>query len=75
MLQSLAQAVTFIAPGTTGRVQTRGELWSATATEPINAGEMVRIVGLDGLLLKVRPDRPAPAIPVGDGVGRQAREG
>jgi membrane-bound serine protease (ClpP class) len=75
MLQTLAQAVTSIAPGTTGRVQTRGELWSATATEPINAGEMVRIVGLDGLLLKVRPDRSAPAIPVGDGVGRQAREG
>jgi membrane-bound serine protease (ClpP class) len=75
MLQSLAQAVTSLAPGTTGRVQTRGEIWSATATEPINAGEMVRIVGLDGLLLTVRPDRAAPAIPAGGGVGRQAREG
>jgi membrane-bound serine protease (ClpP class) len=75
MLESLAQAVTSITPGTTGRVRTRGEIWSATATEPINAGEMVRIVGLDGLLLTVRPDHAAPAIPVGDGAGRQAREG
>jgi len=74
MLQSLAQAVTPIRPGATGSVRTRGELWSATATEPINAGEMVRIVGLDGLLLTVRPDRAAPAISFGGGGDRQARE-
>ena len=32
----------------TGRVRTRGEIWTATAAEPITAGDMVRVVGLAG---------------------------
>ena len=62
MLESIGQALTSIDPGGTGRVRTRGEIWTATATEPISAGEMVRVVGLQGLLLTVRSDRAAPAV-------------
>ena len=60
MLGSVGQALTAIDPGGTGRVRTRGEIWTATSAEPITAGDMVRVVGLQGLLLTVRPDRTAP---------------
>lgn len=60
MLESLGQALTAIDPGGTGRVRTRGEIWTATATEPITAGDMVRVTGLQGLTLTVRADRSAP---------------
>jgi membrane-bound serine protease (ClpP class) len=62
MLDSVGQALTNIDPGGTGRVRTRGEIWTATATEPITAGEMVRVTGLHGLTLIVRPDRGAPRV-------------
>jgi membrane-bound ClpP family serine protease len=64
MIASMAQALTPIGPGRTGRVRTRGEIWTATSDEPITAGDMVRVVGLDGLLLTVRPDRSAPLMPL-----------
>ena len=63
MLESVGQALTSIDPGGTGRVRTRGEIWTATATEPITAGDMVRVVGLQGLQLMVRPDRGVPVVP------------
>ena len=59
MLESLGQALTAIDPGGTGRVRTRGEIWTATAAEPITAGDMVRVTGLEGLVLTVRPDPSA----------------
>jgi membrane-bound serine protease (ClpP class) len=62
MLESPAQALTSIDAGGTGRVRTRGEIWTATAAEPITAGDMVRVVSLHGLLLTVRPDRGAPPV-------------
>jgi membrane-bound serine protease (ClpP class) len=64
MLESVGQALTSIDSGGTGRVRTRGEIWTATAAEPISAGDMVRVVALKGLLLTVRPDRAAPAVPL-----------
>ena len=64
MLHSVGQALTSIDPGGTGRVRTRGEIWTATAAEPITAGDMVRVVGLEGLQLTVRSDRMQPAIPL-----------
>ena len=64
MLESVGQALTSIDPGGTGRVRTRGEIWTATAAEPITAGDMVRVVGLEGLQLTVRSDRMLPAIPL-----------
>ncbi len=62
MLESVGQALTSISPGGTGRVRTRGEIWTATAAEPITAGDMVRVVGLEGLQLTVRSDRTVPTI-------------
>ncbi len=72
MIESSGLALTSIDPGGTGRVRTRGEIWTATATEPITAGDMVRVVGLQGLVLTVRSDRIAPALPLAG--GNAARE-
>jgi membrane-bound serine protease (ClpP class) len=64
MLEKVGQALTSIEPGGTGSVRTRGEIWTATAAEPITAGDMVRVVGLQGLQLTVRPDRGVPVVPI-----------
>ena len=57
MTGEAATALTALTPGVAGRVRTRGEIWSATASEPINAGEPLRIVEVRGLQLVVAPDR------------------
>lgn len=57
MLHETGQALTSIDPGGVGRVQTHGEIWTATATEHVAAGESVRVVGVQGLLLTVTPDQ------------------
>jgi membrane-bound serine protease (ClpP class) len=54
MLQSTGSALTSIEPGGIGRVSTHGEIWTATAVEPIQAGDRVAVVGIKGLLLTVR---------------------
>jgi membrane-bound serine protease (ClpP class) len=54
MLDETGSALTSIDPGGVGRVQTRGEIWTATAAEHISAGERVRITDVKGLLLTVR---------------------
>jgi membrane-bound serine protease (ClpP class) len=54
MLQSSGSALTSIEPGGMGRVATRGEIWTATSDEPIQAGDRVAITGIKGLLLTVR---------------------
>ena len=38
---------------TSGQVFVRGELWTAVATEPIRKGERVRVIGVDGITLRV----------------------
>jgi membrane-bound serine protease (ClpP class) len=53
MLGELGQALTSIEPGGAGRVRTHGEIWTATATEPISAGDTVRVIGMQGLQLTV----------------------
>jgi membrane-bound serine protease (ClpP class) len=55
MIDETARALTSIDPGGVGRVQTRGEIWTATAAEPVAAGDTVRVVAVKGLLLTVRP--------------------
>ncbi|HXW05991.1 MAG TPA: nodulation protein NfeD [Vicinamibacterales bacterium] len=57
MVGETGRALTAIAPGESGRIQTRGEIWTATASEPIHAGDTVRVVGVQGLRLTVRTDR------------------
>jgi membrane-bound serine protease (ClpP class) len=56
MLGDLAQVLTAIEPGGQGSVRTHGEIWSATSDGPIEVGRQVRITGMTGLVLRVRPD-------------------
>jgi len=43
-----------------GTVLVRGEYWHAQASARIPASEPVRITGIDGLTLRVEPERPDP---------------
>lgn len=54
MIDKVGEAITSIDPGGVGRVLTHGEIWTATADEPIAAGDRVQVVGVKGLLLTVR---------------------
>ena len=38
-----------------GRVHLEGEDWSAASDQPVTSGQTVKIVGVDGLILKVEP--------------------
>jgi membrane-bound serine protease (ClpP class) len=38
-----------------GRVYVRSELWTADTTEPVEAGQKVRVVAMEGLRLRVEP--------------------
>ena len=44
-----------------GMVQVRGEYWNAQASARVPASEPVRITGIDGLTLRVEPERPREA--------------
>lgn len=46
--------------GSRGQVRTRGEIWSARSDDPLRPGDRVMIVGIDGLMLVVRPGDPGP---------------
>ena len=61
MLNEVGQALTSIEPGGVGRVRTHGEIWTATAPEPISAGDSVQVVAVQGLLLTVRRRTAAAA--------------
>ena len=54
MLHSIAEVLTPIPAGGTGRVSTHGEIWTATAVEPIQAGESVLVTAIHGLVLTVK---------------------
>ena len=54
MIDEIGSALTSIDPAGVGRVQTHGEIWTATADEHIPAGAPIRVVGVKGLLLTVR---------------------
>jgi membrane-bound serine protease (ClpP class) len=62
MLNELGRALTPIEPGGSGRVATRGEIWSAVSTEPIAAGDRVRVTDVNGLTLTVRRDASGEAL-------------
>jgi membrane-bound serine protease (ClpP class) len=59
MVDELGRALSAIPAGGVGSVQTHGEIWTAKSAEPIYAGETVRVVGVDGLVLTVRAEKPA----------------
>jgi len=54
MIGEVGRALTVIEPGHSGRVMTHGEIWTATAPEPIAEGDPVRVASVDGLTLTVR---------------------
>jgi membrane-bound serine protease (ClpP class) len=56
MIGEPGEALTEIAPEGAGQVATRGEIWNATAGEPIPKGARVRVTGVDRLTLVVRRD-------------------
>ena len=60
MIGKAGRALTSIEPGGVGRVQAHGELWTATANEPVAAGQTVTVTAITGLLLTVRPETPIP---------------
>jgi membrane-bound serine protease (ClpP class) len=39
-----------------GRIRVHGEIWRAESAVPLQRGDRVRVVGVDGLVLKVRPE-------------------
>jgi membrane-bound serine protease (ClpP class) len=53
MIGQPGTALTPIEPGRVGQVQTFGEIWQATAEEPIRPGDAVRVVAVEGLRLHV----------------------
>ena len=54
MIGEVGRALTAIEPGGIGRVATRGEIWTAIATESIAEGDSVSVTRLDGLTLTIR---------------------
>jgi len=54
MIGESGRALTSIEPGRMGRVATHGEIWTATAAEPIGEGDSIAVVRVDGLTLTVR---------------------
>jgi membrane-bound serine protease (ClpP class) len=69
MVGERGQALTSIGPARPGRVTTRGEIWTASSSEPISTGDTVRVVSVQGLHLTVRADRnaaPGPEMAVSE---------
>ena len=50
-----------IIEGKKGMVMISGELWRAVSAQSIPIGSQIRVVGMDGLLLRVEPDAGEPA--------------
>jgi len=53
MIDAIGEARTSLEPA--GKVFVRGEYWDAVADEPVPAGERVRVVEVEGMVLKVKP--------------------
>jgi len=57
MIDLIAQARTALAPS--GKVFVHGEYWDAVSTVPVEPGGQVRVIGVDGMRLRVEPVRAA----------------
>jgi len=56
MIGEAGWAVTPIGPAQPGRVAVHGEIWDATAVQPVAEGARVRIIAIDGLRVTVHPE-------------------
>jgi membrane-bound serine protease (ClpP class) len=56
MIGETGKALTAIGPSEEGQVQTHGEIWQATAAEPIAPGARIRVTRVDGLRLTVQKE-------------------
>ncbi len=56
MIGKIGRAITAIQPGIAGSVQTHGEIWTATSSEPVSPGDAVRVTAVEGLRLTVRKE-------------------
>jgi membrane-bound serine protease (ClpP class) len=61
MVGEIGRAMSSFDRGGVGRVQAHGEIWTATANEPIAEGDTVRVTNVQGLLLTVESERTATA--------------
>ncbi len=66
MIDEVGRAMTAIPAGGVGRVVTHGEIWRATAAEPVPEGETVRVTAVEGLTLTVRRDADETPPAAGD---------
>ena len=55
LVDEVGEARTALSPG--GKVFVHGEYWDAVSSTPIDEGARVRVVGVDGLKLRVEPAR------------------
>jgi membrane-bound serine protease (ClpP class) len=53
LIDEIGEARTALAPG--GKVFVHGEYWDAVSATPVNKGEPVRVVTVDGMKLRVEP--------------------
>jgi membrane-bound serine protease (ClpP class) len=53
MQNTVGVAITALSPA--GQVLVRGEYWNAVSTTPVASGVSVRVIGVEGLTLKVEP--------------------
>jgi membrane-bound serine protease (ClpP class) len=53
MQNTIGIALTALSPA--GQVLVRGEYWNAVSATPVASGASVRVIGIDGLTLKVEP--------------------
>ena len=59
MLGQAANALSRI-DGQSGKVFLEGEYWNAVSDSPVEAGQPVEVVAIEGLTLKVKPKTVAP---------------
>jgi membrane-bound serine protease (ClpP class) len=59
LVNQIAQALTVLDPA--GTVFVRGEHWDAVSSVPVEQGREVRVVGVDGMKLRVEPTGHPPA--------------
>ena len=68
MVGLTATAHTDIHPSGAGKVFVHGEFWDATTSGPVARGDRVRVLAVEGLMLRVRPNagqaaEPSPVAP------------